>query len=298
MIDYIAITAKELAAYNELLLPQVYARLQQQGDISETDSGTLLALGARCEDIPVGALVAILQPNGDIELLSLFVLPRYWRQGIATGLVDRLLRIASGCYVGARDDTANCIMLKANYLLTEGQLAALHPFLENVGFTSFVDDGYAYGIDSTALEQCHMLRQAFTDDAQPDAHVVLLASLTTKQRLELLEDGDDFLDDDSRDWSYGYRVGDNITDLLLAERGYGNSLVLRERGDLDGGDSRSLLAVLVAIIRTAHTKLGAFRLYVEGDEVLDTDTLQYLIKHGANRYCKQLAWGQVRFTNR
>lgn len=295
MTEYIAIIESNLELFKSLLLPQLHQRLQQMGDSRETENGTLLALGALRDGEPTGALVAILEQEGDIELLSLLVAQQHRRSGVATGLVDRLLRVASGCYMGERDGEANCIMLRASYLLTAEQLSVFRPFLERVGFDTFVEEGFAYSMDSTALRRCHLLQQAFQQDAQLDANLLPLVSLMDTERLALLEDGEeDFMDDSNRDWSYCYRKDGKLTDLLLAERGYGDSIVLRERAALDGSDSRSLLALLRQLLHTALGRLGEFRLFIESDDVLEDDEiLDYLKKHGATQYNKQLAWGQV-----
>ena len=87
-ITYKQITETNLQEYESLMLPMIYEELKAQTNIEENN---YLALAAVDGDTQLGALVAELEDNGDLNLLSIWTDQAYRREGVASALLLKIM---------------------------------------------------------------------------------------------------------------------------------------------------------------------------------------------------------------
>ena len=133
-ITYKQILEKELPEYKELILPMIYEELKAGENIEEN----YIALAAVDADMPIGALVAELEADGDISLLSIWTDQRYRRKGVASGLLQKLSEIARALYVWEDGQYGDDVSLKVMYCLEEKYRQVFEAWLEKNDFTEFM----------------------------------------------------------------------------------------------------------------------------------------------------------------
>ncbi len=134
-----AITRENLPRCRELILPYIYEEL----DAFEGDPAAeyiCLAYNAADEDgsvLPVSALVMLMEPEGELALLSVFTLPEYRRQGYASELLAKAVFVARQLFRFEEGEDEIFLDLKAVYRLSDEYQTALEGFLKVNGFTDF-----------------------------------------------------------------------------------------------------------------------------------------------------------------
>ena len=125
-----------LPFFRDLILPSVYEELKRFPGDPETEY-ICLAASPEDQEGPASALVAQMEEEGDLNILSIFTLPEHRRRGLASFLVSRLLNAALGLFQWGPGETEAGIYLKTLYRLPPGAEAAYDAFLKKNGFTDF-----------------------------------------------------------------------------------------------------------------------------------------------------------------
>ena len=131
--EYKEITKEDLEKYQSLILPMVYKELTEQEELS----AEYICISSWLDDKPVGALIADLEENGDINLLSVWTDSNYRRMGIASALRDKMTLIAVNIYDWEENQYGDDVLLKTMYSLSEKYRKPFEAWLEENDFTDF-----------------------------------------------------------------------------------------------------------------------------------------------------------------
>ena len=134
MITYKQITEKDLSEYEAFMLPMIYEELLQQSCIEEN----YIALAAIDEDTPFGVVIAEPEDGGDINLLSIWTAMDRRREGIASGLLQKMTEVARALYKWDDGQYGDDITLKTMYCLDDRYRKIYEAWLEKNGFTDFM----------------------------------------------------------------------------------------------------------------------------------------------------------------
>ena len=135
-----AIEKEDLPRYEDLILPYIYDELEDcTGDLA---GNNYLCLAAEVENedgilFPVSVLIILLEANEDLAVLSIYTLPEYRRQGIASKLLDKALFVARRLFVFEEGEDEDLINLKAIYRLSDEFRIPFEGFLKKNNFTDF-----------------------------------------------------------------------------------------------------------------------------------------------------------------
>ncbi len=135
-----AITIEELPRYEDLILPYIYEELEDCAVDLADDNYLCLAAEVENEDgilFPVSVLIMLLEANDDLAVLSIYTLPEYRRQGIASKLLDKALFVARRLFVFEEGEDEDFINLKAIYRLSDEFRIPFEGFLKKNNFTDF-----------------------------------------------------------------------------------------------------------------------------------------------------------------
>ena len=133
------ITKEKLSDYKHLMLSYIYEELDEYDDDLDCEY-ICLAAAVPNEDgiiIPVSALICLMEPFGDIAILSIYTLPAYRRRGYASELLDKAVFVARRLFVFEEDEDEEDIDLKAVYRLRPEFLEVFEAFLKKNHFTDF-----------------------------------------------------------------------------------------------------------------------------------------------------------------
>ena len=134
------ITKEKLADYKHLMLSYIYEELDTYDDDLDCEY-ICLAATVPNEDgiiIPVSALICLMEPFGDIAVLSIYTLPAYRRQGYASELLDKAVFIARRLFVFQEGEDEEDINLKAIYRLRSEFQEVFEAFLKKNHFVDFI----------------------------------------------------------------------------------------------------------------------------------------------------------------
>ena len=134
------ITKRKLADYKHLMLSYIYEELKEYENDLDCEYICLAAVLPN-EDgifIPVSALVCLMEPFGDIAILSIYTLPAYRRRGCASKLLDKAVYIARRLFVFDEGEDEEDVDLKAVYRLRPEFQEVFEAFLKKNHFTDFV----------------------------------------------------------------------------------------------------------------------------------------------------------------
>ena len=134
MITYKQITEKDLSEYEAFMLPMIYEELLQQSCIEEN----YIALAAIDEDTALGVVIAEPEDGGDINLLSIWTAMDRRREGIASGLLQKMTEVARALYKWDDGQYGDDITLKTMYCLDDRYRKIYEAWLEKNGFTDFM----------------------------------------------------------------------------------------------------------------------------------------------------------------
>lgn len=133
-ITYKQITEKDLSEYEAFMLPMIYEELLQQSCIEEN----YIALAAIDEDTALGVVIAEPEDGGDINLLSIWTAMDRRREGIASGLLQKMTEVARALYKWDDGQYGDDITLKTMYCLDDRYRKIYEAWLEKNGFTDFM----------------------------------------------------------------------------------------------------------------------------------------------------------------
>ncbi len=132
-IDFKQITKEELDAYKGVLLPMIYEELSQQDDIETEYIGIAATEGEKV----IGAIVAEPDDDGDLTLLSVWVVPEKRNEGVASQLLQKMLYVAYRLYNWEDGQYGDDITLKTMYCLADEYREPFEKWLEKNDFTDF-----------------------------------------------------------------------------------------------------------------------------------------------------------------
>ena len=135
-----AIEKEKLPQYQDVILPYIYDELDECGGDLAENNYLCLAANVENEDgilFPVSALIMLLEANEDLAVLSIYTLPEYRRQGIASKLLDKALFIARRLFIFEEGEDEDIINLKAIYRLSDEFRIPFEEFLKKNNFTDF-----------------------------------------------------------------------------------------------------------------------------------------------------------------
>lgn len=132
--EYKEITKDDLENLRMLILPDIYEELMEQEEIINTE---YICLSSWMGDTPAGVLIADLEGDGNINLLSIWTDPVYRRIGIASALKDKMTEVALELYDWEEDQYGDDILLKTMYCLGDDYKKPFVQWLEKNDFTDF-----------------------------------------------------------------------------------------------------------------------------------------------------------------
>lgn len=132
---YQNISSQNLGRWKELIIPTIYAELEENRKYLSDD---YLCIGVKEGREQAGALIAhVEQLNGDVQIISIYVLPQFRRRGIGSGLVKKLMELAAAAYRFDRTELSAEIYIKTMYALPAGLRKNYEAFLKAADFTQF-----------------------------------------------------------------------------------------------------------------------------------------------------------------
>ena len=134
------ISKEKLADYKHLMLSYIYDELQSYDDDLDCEYICLAAMVPN-EDgiiIPVSVLICLMEPFGDIAVLSIYTLPSYRRHGYASELLDKAVFVARRLFIFEEGEDEEDINLKAIYRLRPELQEVFEAFLKKNHFVDFV----------------------------------------------------------------------------------------------------------------------------------------------------------------
>ena len=134
------ISKEKLTDYKHLMLSYIYDELESYDDDLDCEY-ICLAATVPNEDgiiIPVSVLICLMEPFGDIAVLSIYTLPAYRRKGYASELLDKAVFIARQLFIFEEGEDEEDINLKAIYRLRPEFQEVFEAFLKKNHFVDFV----------------------------------------------------------------------------------------------------------------------------------------------------------------
>ena len=134
------ISKDKLTDYKHLMLSYIYDELESYDDDLDCEYICLAAMVPN-EDgiiIPVSVLICLMEPFGDIAVLSIYTLPAYRRKGYASELLDKAVFIARQLFIFEEGEDEEDINLKAIYRLRPEFQEVFEAFLKKNHFVDFV----------------------------------------------------------------------------------------------------------------------------------------------------------------
>ena len=134
------ITKEKLADYKHLMLDYIYEELETYEDDLDCEYICLAAMAPNDDGIiiPVSVLICLMEPFGDIAVLSIYTLPSYRRQGFASELLDKAVFVARRLFIFEDGEDEEDINLKAIYRLSPEFQTVFEAFLKKNHFVDFV----------------------------------------------------------------------------------------------------------------------------------------------------------------
>ena len=134
------ITKEKLADYKHLMLSYIYEELDTYEEDLDCEYICLAASAPNNDGIiiPVSVLICLMEPYGDIAVLSVYTLPAYRRQGYASALLDKAVFVARRLFVFEDGEDEEDVDLKAIYRLSPDIQEVFEAFLKKNHFVDFV----------------------------------------------------------------------------------------------------------------------------------------------------------------
>ncbi len=143
----------KLKNYRPLILSAIYKELQEVRGSLDQDYICLAAVPDDGTE-PVSVLIAQTEETGDLNLVSLYTIPEYQRQGYASYLLDQLYMTARRLFLWEEGETEYSILIKTVYRLPEHAEAVFDSFLKKNHFTEFylLDEDEEYKVWGAVAE--------------------------------------------------------------------------------------------------------------------------------------------------
>ncbi len=130
-----SITTRNLKSWKDLIIPVIYEEL----DLSRKElEDNYFCIGVKEGSDRAGALIAHIEPEtGDVQIISIYVLPEFRRRGHGSALVKALSDLMSSAFRFAYDELSSQIFIKTMYSLPAEYRKKYEAFLKAAGFTQF-----------------------------------------------------------------------------------------------------------------------------------------------------------------
>lgn len=130
-----SITTRNLKSWKDLIIPVIYEEL----DLSRKElEDNYFCIGVKEGSDRAGALIAHIEPEtGDVQIISIYVLPEFRRRGHGSALVKALSDLMSSAFRFAYDELSSQIFIKTMYSLPAEYRKNYEAFLKAAGFTQF-----------------------------------------------------------------------------------------------------------------------------------------------------------------
>ena len=134
------ITKEKLTDYKHLMLSYIYEELDTYDDDLDCEYICLAATVPNQDGIiiPVSVLICLMEPFGDIAVLSIYTLPDYRRKGYASELLDKAGFIARRLFIFEDGEDEEDVNLKAIYRLRPELQEVFEAFLKKNHFVDFI----------------------------------------------------------------------------------------------------------------------------------------------------------------
>ena len=134
------ITKEKLTDYKHLMLSYIYEELDTYDDDLDCEYICLAATVPNQDGIiiPVSVLICLMEPFGDIAVLSIYTLPDYRRKGYASELLDKAVFIARRLFIFEDGEDEEDVNLKAIYRLRPELQEVFEAFLKKNHFVDFI----------------------------------------------------------------------------------------------------------------------------------------------------------------
>ncbi len=140
-IQYREITHDDLETYKALILPMIFNELSDEEKLEES----YICIGAWTDDKPVGAIITLMNEDGGLSLLSIWTDQKYRRQGVASGLLQKMTYVAFRLYDWQDMQYGDDVDLTTMYSLSERHKAPFEAWLRKNNFTDFLITKQAEG---------------------------------------------------------------------------------------------------------------------------------------------------------
>ena len=133
------ITKDKLKDYEHLMLSYIYEELESYEDDLDCEYICLAVTVPNADGIiiPVSVLICLMEPFGDIAVLSVYTLPAYRRQGYASALMDKAVFVARQLFIFEEGEDEEDVNLKAIYRLRPELQKVFEEFLKKNHFVDF-----------------------------------------------------------------------------------------------------------------------------------------------------------------
>ena len=130
-----SITTRNLKSWKDLIIPVIYEEL----DLSRKElEDNYFCIGVKEGSDRAGALIAHIEPEtGDVQIISIYVLPEFRRRGHGSALVKALSDLMSSAFRFAYDELSSQIFIKTMYSLPAEYRKNYEAFLKAAGVTQF-----------------------------------------------------------------------------------------------------------------------------------------------------------------
>ena len=130
-----SITTRNLKSWKDLIIPVIYEEL----DLSRKElEDNYFCIGVKEGSDRAGALIAHIEPEtGDVQIISIYVLPEFRRRGHGSALVKALSDLMASAFRFAYDELSSQIFIKTMYSLPAEYRKNYEAFLKAAGFTQF-----------------------------------------------------------------------------------------------------------------------------------------------------------------
>lgn len=125
----------DLPDYMDVILPNVWDELLTLESFEEAQ---VITLAVELDGNTLGAAVARIQDNAEVQIYSIYVKPEYRRRKVGTALLDGILTLAQEM-LEAPELPEIPVVEVIDYTLDKEDLASFTAFLQSAGFRAFDD---------------------------------------------------------------------------------------------------------------------------------------------------------------
>lgn len=132
---YTRISMRTLSKWKDVIIPYTYEELLKDKEAFDED---YICIGVKDSEGPAGALIAHIEQHvGDVQILSIYMLPQKRRKGAGSGLISRLFNLMASAYGWEEGEYGTDVYVKTMYALPAELYKVYEAFLKANSFTQF-----------------------------------------------------------------------------------------------------------------------------------------------------------------